>query len=81
MRNRSVWIRKFSKGWDYAYIFPAMRKTIQAAGRCIRSETDKGIIVFLDERYSWNNYYKCFPTDMNIKITKLPLERIEKFFN
>jgi len=72
--------KKFSKGWDYAYIFPAMRKSIQAAGRCIRSETDKGVIVFLDERYSWNSYYKCFPLDFNIKITKLPLERIKNFF-
>ena len=72
--------QKFSKGWEYAYIYPAMQKTIQAAGRCIRSEKDIGIIVFLDERYSWNNYYKFFPPDFDIKITKLPVERIKEFF-
>jgi len=72
---------KFNKGWDYGYIYPSIIKAIQASGRCIRSETDKGIVIFLDERYSWQNYLKCFPPDMNIKITKLPLERIKEFIN
>ncbi|MBU1974837.1 MAG: ATP-dependent DNA helicase, partial [Nanoarchaeota archaeon] len=45
--------KKFGKGWDYGYLFPAFTKAIQSAGRCIRSETDKGIVVFLDERYTW----------------------------
>ncbi|MAF51329.1 MAG: hypothetical protein CMH64_04540 [Nanoarchaeota archaeon] len=71
---------KYSKGWDYGYTIPAMQKTIQAAGRCIRSETDKGVIIFLDERYSWENYYKCFPPDFNIHTTMLPLKRIGEFF-
>ncbi|MBR9703158.1 ATP-dependent DNA helicase, partial [Candidatus Woesearchaeota archaeon] len=47
---------KFKKGWDYGYLFPAFNKTLQSAGRCIRSETDRGVVVFLDERYSWPNY-------------------------
>lgn len=72
---------KFSKGWDYGYIYPAILRTLQNAGRCIRSETDKGIVVFLDERYVWGNYLKCFPPDSNVQITKLPLERIEEFIN
>jgi DNA excision repair protein ERCC-2 len=71
---------KFSKGWDYGYIFPALNKTIQAAGRCIRSEHDRGVIVFLDERYSWDNYMKCFPIDWDLKITKLFMPRIREFF-
>jgi len=56
-----------------------MKKVIQGAGRCIRSETDKGIIIFLDERYSMSNYFRCFPKDYNVKITKLPEEHIKKF--
>ena len=71
---------KFSKGWEYGYILPAMTKAIQAAGRCIRSETDKGVIIFLDERYAWDMYSKCFPKDWDVKITKLPKERVVKFF-
>lgn len=60
--------QKFGKGWDYGYIYPAMNKVVQAAGRCIRSGTDKGVIVFLDQRFTWQSYYKCFPRDWRIKV-------------
>ncbi|MCC7574649.1 ATP-dependent DNA helicase [Candidatus Woesearchaeota archaeon] len=72
--------KKFGKGWDYGYLFPAFNKTLQSAGRCIRSETDKGVIIFLDERYSWNNYYRCFPITWNIKQTMMYENEIKKFF-
>jgi len=71
---------KYSKGWDYGYIFPAMIKTMQNAGRCIRSETDKGVVVFLDERYANPQYYNCFPPDYGVKISKLYKERVKEFF-
>ncbi|MBI2507987.1 ATP-dependent DNA helicase [Candidatus Woesearchaeota archaeon] len=76
----SYYDERFGKGWDYGYIFPAMIKVVQGAGRCIRSETDKGVIIFLDERYSASSYFRCFPKNYNIKITKLPEEHIKKFF-
>jgi len=72
--------KKFAHGWDYGYLYPAILKSKQNAGRCIRSETDKGIIVFLDERYAWQNYRKCFD-DSEIKITNEYLEEIRHFFN
>ncbi|MFP4403518.1 MAG: ATP-dependent DNA helicase [Candidatus Woesearchaeota archaeon] len=71
---------KFKKGWDYGYLYPAFNKTMQSAGRCIRNEKDKGIIVFLDERYKWSNYFKCFPSDLKIKTTLTPKIEIENFF-
>jgi len=71
---------KFSKGWDYAYIFPAIQKVLQNAGRCIRSETDRGVVVFLDERWAWPNYYRCIPQDFNVKVSKDYLEKIKEFF-
>ena len=72
---------KFGKGFDYGYIFPAITKCLQNAGRCIRSETDKGVIVFLDERFAWQNYLRCIPLDMGFKISKMYEERVERFFN
>ena len=72
---------KFGKGRDYGYIYPAILRTLQNAGRCIRSETDKGVIVFLDERYTWRDYFKCFPPDLNMHVTRQPLELIENFIN
>ncbi|MFH1181534.1 MAG: ATP-dependent DNA helicase [Candidatus Woesearchaeota archaeon] len=72
---------KFRKGWDYGYVLPAFVKALQSAGRCIRSETDKGVICFLDERYAWERYYNCFPRDWQPAITALYKERIKEFFN
>ncbi len=72
--------KKFGKGWDYGYIFPAFNKVLQGAGRCIRSETDRGVIIYLDERYAWPNYIRCFPEDLNLKIKKDYIEEIKEFF-
>jgi DNA excision repair protein ERCC-2 len=72
---------KFKQGWNYGYILPAMSKVLQGAGRCIRSETDRGVIIFLDERFTWKNYYSAFPKDWDIKITGLYNDRIDEFFN
>lgn len=71
---------KFGAGVDYGYIFPAITKCLQNAGRCIRTETDRGVIVFLDERFAWDNYFKCLPSNMDFKITKMYEERIGRFF-
>jgi len=73
--------RKFGKGWEYGYVLPAITKCLQNAGRCIRSETDRGVIIFLDERYTWRNYAKCFPEDWNIRVSRDYLEEIREFFD
>ena len=41
---------KFGKGWDYGVRGPALRRIRQAMGRLIRSETDRGFAIILDER-------------------------------
>ncbi len=71
---------KFKRGWDYGYVYPAMTRSIQAAGRCIRSENDRGVCVFIDERFLWGNYRKVFPSDMTLKVTNEPEKEIEAFF-
>ncbi len=72
---------KFQKGWDYGYILPAFNKVLQGAGRCIRSETDRGVIIFLDERYCWPNYLRCFPEEIELKIKEDCIDAIKEFFN
>ena len=72
--------KKFSRGWDYGYLFPAFNRALQSAGRCIRSETDKGVVIFLDERYVWPMYKRCFPPDSDITVTTHYKEMIEEFF-
>ncbi len=71
---------RFGRGWDYGYVFPAFTKALQSAGRCIRSETDRGVIVFVDERYAWDQYYACFPADITPKTTVFYEEAIAEFF-
>ncbi len=71
---------KFGKGWDYGYVGPAFSKTLQSAGRCIRSESDRGTIVFLDERYIWPNYFRHFPIDWHIEVTRDYASKVSEFF-
>lgn len=73
--------KKFGKGWDYGYVYPAILKVIQNAGRCIRSKTDKGVRIFVDERYAWQSYMRCFPKDWEMKTTNMPITAIGEFFN
>lgn len=48
-------------GFSYAYQFPGMNKVLQSAGRVIRSSQDKGMILFIDERYTTNRYLSLLP--------------------
>lgn len=59
--------KKFGRGWDFGYTYPAINRAVQAAGRCIRSETDRGIIFFLDSRFLLPNYRKAMPQDIKLK--------------
>jgi len=73
--------KNFGKGWDYGYNFPAINKALQAAGRCIRSETDKGVIVFLDKRFGWSKYSQVIPPDWTVRMTDDFSGKIERFFS
>jgi len=53
--------RTRENGFAYAYTYPAMIKVQQAAGRVIRSETDRGIVVLIDDRYAQPQTYRLFP--------------------
>ncbi len=75
----SYYQQKYNKGWEYGYIYPAMNKCLQSAGRCIRSETDKGATIFLDERFSWETYYACFPKE-GLIVSKDYEKILKRFF-
>lgn len=51
------------RGFDYAYLYPGMNKVLQSAGRVIRTEEDKGVIVLLDERFQGRQYQEIFPRE------------------
>ena len=48
-------------GFDYAYTFPGMNRVLQAIGRVIRSETDRGVVLLVDARFAEQRYRRLFP--------------------
>ncbi|MCX6710075.1 MAG: ATP-dependent DNA helicase [Candidatus Woesearchaeota archaeon] len=71
---------KFGKGFEYGYFIPAINKAIQSAGRCIRSSTDYGALIFLDKRYAYDNYKALMPTDWNLKVSSDYEKALRDFF-
>lgn len=60
---------KGSDGFSYACIFPGMSKVLQAAGRLIRTEEDKGVLILADRRFTQQRYQSMFPSQwQNIRI-------------
>lgn len=50
-------------GFEFSYLYPGMNKVMQAAGRVIRSEQDRGIILLIDERFTTQQYRNLFPAE------------------
>jgi DNA excision repair protein ERCC-2 len=49
------------RGFDYAYTFPGMNRVLQAMGRVIRSERDRGVVLLVDTRFGEGRYRRLFP--------------------
>lgn len=62
---RDYYEKKNGKGFEYAYMNPGMNKVMQAVGRLIRSETDVGSALLIDERYAQNDYRCLFERAWN----------------
>lgn len=60
---RQYFDRQETNGFDYAYLYPGMNKVLQAAGRVIRTENDRGVIALLDERFAERKYRDTFPRE------------------
>lgn len=74
-----------SRGFEYAYLFPGMNRVIQSAGRIIRSEEDRGIILLLDKRFTYENYAGLLPREWyNVSpselVAKQYLEEVRSFW-
>ena len=49
------------EGREYAYVYPGMNRVLQAAGRVIRTEDDRGVVVLIDDRFSEPVYRRLMP--------------------
>ncbi|MCH4200850.1 MAG: ATP-dependent DNA helicase [Clostridium tyrobutyricum] len=55
--------KKNGLGYEYSYMYPGMNKILQAAGRVIRTESDRGVILLIDKRFMTVKYKKLFPRE------------------
>jgi DNA excision repair protein ERCC-2 len=60
---RAYYEQHYKSGFDYAYTYPAMSRVVQSAGRVIRSESDRGLIVLMDQRFTHRSYTNAMPSD------------------
>jgi DNA excision repair protein ERCC-2 len=61
------------EGFLYAYVYPGMNKVLQAAGRVIRTESDRGFVVLIDKRYRERQYKNIMPVGWSdIKRINIP---------
>ncbi len=58
---RDYYEATLGEGFAYAYQYPGMNKVLQAAGRVIRTETDRGLVLLIDSRYRTARYRRLFP--------------------
>ena len=75
---------KANMGFSYAYRYPGMNKVLQAAGRVIRTKTDRGIVLLLDERFLQRAYQELFPTEWQgyeVCTVSQVGEKIRQFWN
>jgi len=65
---------KFGRGWEYVVKAPTTRKMLQAIGRLIRSEKDRGVAAILDKRAI--HFSRSISADM----TRDPVTEMRRFF-
>ncbi|MGL5978255.1 MAG: ATP-dependent DNA helicase [Erysipelotrichaceae bacterium] len=68
---------RLQEGFAYAYQYPGMNKVLQAAGRVIRSETDRGVVILIDDRFASRRYRELFPQHYHKRKTLYRVSQLE----
>jgi DNA excision repair protein ERCC-2 len=58
---REYFAARLEQGFEYAYMYPGINRVLQAAGRVIRTETDRGVVLLIDQRYGSEHYRALLP--------------------
>lgn len=54
---KDFYIQKEMNGYEFAYMNPGINKVLQALGRVIRTQNDKGSALIIDSRYAQSHYF------------------------
>ncbi len=60
---REYFNRADNAGFEFAYLYPGMTRVLQAAGRVIRTEEDRGVVMLVDRRFNESRYRNLFPKE------------------
>ncbi len=72
--SRQYYTEVLGNGYEYAYLYPGFNRVQQAAGRVIRSETDRGFVLLIDDRYGTSTYHQLFPIEWQPRQVQSPDE-------
>ncbi len=62
------------EGYHYAYTYPGVERVLQAAGRVIRTEEDRGVVLLLDDRFQSELYQEILPPHWQVQRLPEPRE-------
>ncbi|WP_313512267.1 ATP-dependent DNA helicase [Pseudomonas sp.] len=63
----------FGAGYDYTYLYPGLQKVVQAAGRVIRGQDDRGVVYLIDDRFAQRQVLALLPAWW--KVQRAPVAR------
>jgi len=81
---KEYFTRTLSAGYEYAYLYPGINRVLQAAGRVIRTEKDRGVVLLIDQRYSHYQYKSLLREEwdpVRIQDNRQMTDALQKFWN
>ena len=78
---RAWMVENGGEGFHEAYVVPGMRRVVQAAGRVVRTERDKGVVVLVGRRFGRVDYTRLFPEQWEPTETAWPWLAVREFFS
>jgi DNA excision repair protein ERCC-2 len=81
---RAYFDRRGGCGFEFAYQYPGLNRVLQAAGRVIRSEQDRGVVLLIDQRYAQQRYRTLLPSHWHVQVAGAALESdniVDRFWN
>ncbi|MBW2608120.1 MAG: hypothetical protein JRD05_10855 [Deltaproteobacteria bacterium] len=81
---RNYFAGHHNAGFEYAYQYPGINRVLQAAGRVIRTETDRGVVLLIDQRYGTHRYRSHFPGEwdpVKVQSREQLTQALQKFWD
>ena len=60
---REYFSETLNAGFEFAYMYPGINRVLQAAGRVIRTEKDRGVVMLIDQRFGTHRYRSLLPRE------------------